>query len=353
MQSYYASLGLDVKFYNPPQGLFSNLNERTHSKILLIDKNVPGNAKFVSGGRNVSDAYFGMDKENWIDRDVELRGTSALQDPKGPIGVASAGFERLWKNPKGKVIGPASSADMKAFQGCVAWSHRAAALDTFLKRNAKKIVAQSQRVTCPNVKYTIDDVMSTSRKPTSEAVLAFLQRPKHDLTMENQYYIPTREERAILAQKRHTVNIDLYTNLFDGSNEMVTLYHGHDTRADDLERQHNFTLSRMPDLIDRWKFTPNGARYLYHAKTFVSDSRDAAVTSFNIDPRSQNINGESGVFVYNCPKFATQVRDSARLSAYLMQKEGFYERCMTGYNPREPGLDPFRALLELFTRNLQ
>jgi phosphatidylserine/phosphatidylglycerophosphate/cardiolipin synthase-like enzyme len=353
MQTYYRSLGFAVKFFNPPDIGITGGNEHSHSKLLLIDKYDRDNAKFISGGRNMTDAYFGMDKDSLIDRDVEFRGPSRRSDPGGVISQASTGFDRLWANPKGKPVEPASAADMQDFAKCVAWTPREAALDSYMKKNAAKIVAQGQRTVCPDVAYTIDDVTGTSQKPTTDAVLNFLHRANRSLTMENQYYIPTAEERAILAEKRSKVQINLYTNLFDGSTEKVTLYHTADVQEDNVGNQHNYALSRMYNLIDRWQFTPKGALYHVHAKTFVADSRDAAVSSFNLDPRSHGINGESGIFVYNCPTFARQVEYTAQLNAYKMSQESAYAFCVHGYRAEAPTLDPFNFLIQAISRPLQ
>jgi phosphatidylserine/phosphatidylglycerophosphate/cardiolipin synthase-like enzyme len=59
MHNYFLRHGIDIKFVNPTSGPIPH-NDRSHSKLMLIDKKVPGRSRMVTGGRNIGDDYFGL-----------------------------------------------------------------------------------------------------------------------------------------------------------------------------------------------------------------------------------------------------------------------------------------------------
>ncbi|HMN70075.1 MAG TPA: phospholipase D-like domain-containing protein, partial [Bdellovibrionales bacterium] len=79
LSDYAARAGLRIKYYNRGEA-----NLRLHIKMMVVD-----NERYISGGRNISDEYFGLSQENnYVDRDLRVEGASALQ--------ATAVFEELW-----------------------------------------------------------------------------------------------------------------------------------------------------------------------------------------------------------------------------------------------------------------
>lgn len=103
-----AHANLQVRLYNPVLGrghmtwgdyvsgtlcCFRRLNQRMHSKLLLVDGEVA-----LTGGRNYQDDYFDWDGEyNYRDRDVLL---------SGPVLAQMAGnFETFWQSPRSVPVG--------------------------------------------------------------------------------------------------------------------------------------------------------------------------------------------------------------------------------------------------------
>jgi putative cardiolipin synthase len=356
MQTYYGRQGFDFKFVNPPFGLtaVTGGNMRSHSKLLAIDCESAAKGKFISGGRNMTDAYFGMAKENLMDRDVAVNTGSAVTE-------ACQGFNDLWNNDLMTATVPeASPADMQEFRRCVAYGPREKQLEEFLEANAAKIVARAKRFQCNDVLYTIDTMAHAigtkgglvgeneehlRDKPTTGEIFRFLHGVKRSLTMENQYYFPEGVVEEILKEKRERgIPIRVYSNLFDGSKERLRGDHIKYMTRDNTGSQRNYTLSKIPGQIDRWEFTPKGAVYSIHSKTFAADGKDAIVSSYNIDPRSQDTNGESAVSVRNCPAFAKQVQETADLTASVWEMEEQLAVCQGRPRPvtNPPGkLDAF------------
>src|ERR1700756_2872037 len=76
--------GVEVRVYHQitfrrPSWLF----HRMHEKFVVVD-----GARYIAGGRNLAEEYFGLRKRNFVDRDVYVDGPSAAE--------AERHFEELW-----------------------------------------------------------------------------------------------------------------------------------------------------------------------------------------------------------------------------------------------------------------
>jgi phosphatidylserine/phosphatidylglycerophosphate/cardiolipin synthase-like enzyme len=202
-------------------------------------------------------------------------------------------------------------------------------------------------------------------KPTSRAVLDLIRGSQETLTLENLYYIPDDSfMKGLLRKKRGSgVKINLYSNMFEGSSsknsifdddfEIVSHWQSHYLRKENVGTQTNHAKFRIPGLMDRWHFTPKEASYTYHAKTFVADGKDAIVSSFNIDPRSMHINGESALVVKGCSAFAGRVEETARLTGKIWAAEEEHAVCMGQGRPHPASTDHFSRFIQFISKELQ
>src|SRR5262249_9313307 len=135
--------------------------------------------------------------------------------------------------------------------------------------------------------------------------------------------------------------------------EMVSFWQQHYMREENGGNQRNHMNFRIAGLMDKWKFTPKDASYSYHAKTFVADGKDAIVSSFNIDPRSMNINGEPAVSVGDCPAFAQKVENITKWTGRVWTLEENLQLCVGTPQPQPARLAPVETLLQFFSKDLQ
>lgn len=376
MHNYFLRQGIDIKFVNPTSGPIPH-NDRSHSKLTLIDKKVPGRSRMVTGGRNIGDDYFGLAKENYVDRDVAVSGPASTEDKNGVIAQADSAFEKLWNSPLSKRATFTTEQSTKKIEACTKWTAKDAKLEKHLQTNMEKLIASEKAISCSGAKFTMDDMSHVNAggatewdndgrpafkdpgarlasKPTTQAVLGYLNGVGRSLTMENQYYIPDNPLKDILRDKRsRNVRIDLYSNMFDGPKEMVTQWHTLYMHKEHTGSQTNHSNFRIAGLLDRWDLSPPGTRYRYHAKAFSSDGKDAVVSSFNIDPRSVHINGESALLVKNCPAFAKRVEDVAKISGRIWTLEENLALCQGQERPEPNQGDPLSGFIQFITKDLQ
>jgi phosphatidylserine/phosphatidylglycerophosphate/cardiolipin synthase-like enzyme len=372
IQSYFRAQGIDMKFFNPGVG-----NYRTHTKMTLIDKAVPGKSRLITGGRNIGDEYFGMAKHSYVDRDVAVAGPSSTEDRRGTMAQAQKGFDKLWASYLSTKLSSRGDAESREhIAACTKWTAKDHKLEKYLQARGKRAIEKEKKISCANVKFTADDVghadvkgtdpehgnspvpafksEQLAHKPTTLAVLDFLRGAEDRLVMENQFYIPDDPFKGILrAKRRENVKIDVYSNMFEEPGEIVAYWHTKYMRSDHKGSQTNHSNFRVAGLLDKWEFTPPGAKYSYHSKVFTADGKDAIVSSFNIDPRSVSINGESALVVKNCPLFAQKVEQVTKLTGRVWTLEENLALCQGQERPTPALPTGVDRLIQFITRDFQ
>lgn len=297
---YMRRKGIAVRYFNIPP---VKINKRTHAKLDLVD-----GERFISGGRNMTDDYFALSEKNYIDRDVNVIGAAARE--------AQYSFNDLW-NYRGSQKAPSGiGLDLSSFEdSCTDWTKKDKAVWNHLDKNAAELVAKNEKVSCENVRFIMDDIAVGKTKPTTSAVLELLAGAKSSISIENYSYLPVGSLNDILKEKREAgVAIKVFSNSFnDDAKDIVRGPHHFYMSRDNRGSQSNYRLSPLGSLGDRWAQSPDGAKFMIHAKVFTADGANAMISSFNIDPRSYGINVESGVAVEECKPFVSKVEESSKL----------------------------------------
>lgn len=260
--------GVEVRVYHPftlrhPSWLF----RRMHEKVVVVD-----GARYITGGRNLAEAYFGMAKKrNYVDRDVYVEGGSAAD--------ADRHFEDLWSSRH------VAELDVHVRD----WEKELAAraLDEVLGELADEGVivlddaprdwAHGQ----PEVESVrfLHDPVSGEGPRVADHLEQILEDAQESIVIESPYFIPTRSLLALLQRKlREGVEVIVLTNSLR-STDGVIVHAGY--------LKYRRRLARAGVDLREYK----GPEPL-HAKSMVVDRRVALVGSYNIDPRSENLNTE-------------------------------------------------------------
>ena len=326
--------GIDVRIFNPTGSYGLKAMNRSHIKVLLAD-----GARYVAGGRNVADEYFGLQKNlNLIDRDVYVEGASARQ--------AASTFATLWKNSKTLPAPFWANERIPSLVGSCGkkepeFSALAEALE--LRRRGAK---PRQLVECADVAFVADDptfadilandpdqeYLNRDRlalKHASRAVLDMLSGVRGSLEMENWSYMPVyRIHERLLELRERRVPVTVVTNL--GTDEFRAI--GAATRhyaLRDTEGSQRVLQLYSGGMHDRWELSPDRAKWVIHSKVYVADAVHTLISSFNLDSRSYQVNAESVVSIRNCPSFAAVVLAELRKLQRLHAKERRCARCQS------------------------
>ena len=107
---------IQVVVFNAVSNVFVKLNRRSHDKLIVVDGRFPEKAMLMTGGRNVSLSYYGINEDGspnpdtYMDAEILLR-TSASRDPY-PVGDLTENYYTiLFLFDDNKRLEPSRSAD--------------------------------------------------------------------------------------------------------------------------------------------------------------------------------------------------------------------------------------------------
>lgn len=312
---------ISIKIYNPGMNVGKNLggkllklatdfkcaNQRMHNKTFAVDGTVA-----ITGGRNIADEYFDYSHEfNFRDRDVLLIGPA--------VNSISRSFEDFWNSPLSVPVtqlvqerGVADSA-----QGQFEMLHQYACNpDNFwpqvrdriqhLPEAFEKIQQSGKLVWTDSVTFVSDTPGKNKSKGmhgggnTLAKLTELVNAAQYTIDIQTPYLIVTDEGLEVLKEAiKRGVRIRILTNSL-ASNDNLQSFGGYQkVRRSLLEAGVNIYEFR-PDAKERYtsmtsalqqkiNFTPV---FGLHAKGMVVDGYTTVIGTFNMDPRSANLNTE-------------------------------------------------------------
>lgn len=290
---------------------FARLNRRMHNKTFTADNQVT-----IVGGRNVGDEYFDAHQElAFIDLDVLAIGPV--------VNDVSADFERYWQSassyPVESILRKADGASIREVAQAaeavinhpesVAYVH---ALQT--SRFVHDLLSGTLGYRWAVTHVASDDPAKAlgQRGPRGtllERLEGILRTPQRELQLISPYLVPTRAGAEALANlARQGVKITILTNSLDAT-DVAVVHAGYAKRRRQLLAS-GITIYELMRTNSRRapgdrRLTGSSGASL-HAKTFSVDRTRVFVGSFNLDPRSAELNTEIG-FIMECPELADDV----------------------------------------------
>lgn len=289
------------------------LNHRMHNKIFLAD-----NAVAVLGGRNIGNDYFGVDTSaNFFDLDVLTTGQGARE--------AGAAFDEYWNS---KYAVPIRVLNKKTFTGKDLEEGRQK-LAVFLEdidEMPYKLTIDSQEtiqamrewrdeLAWVEAHVVVDPLERFEGQGTS-AIVEFNAEHIHSIEngfiAESAYLIPSQDGlNAVRDMVDRGVRVRLLTNSLQ-SNNHISAHSGYMKYRKDILRAGAELYELRPDAALREHFRANkdndDVPAGIHTKSFIIDDEQALIGSFNLDPRSRELNSEIGLVISDAA-FAREVLD--------------------------------------------
>jgi putative cardiolipin synthase len=292
------------------------MTNRMHNKLFIVD-----NQAAIAGGRNIGDEYFGLSKRSNF-RDMDLLTIGPI------VPEISNAFDHYWNSPWSI-----------PFQVVKTWKPSE---KKFLKKS-KQLHERFEKVK-RSYPYPLDwdrkkvqDVLSQTKKDLTWAkaevisdapgkawqkaergkspslivnrLESLISEAKHDLLVISPYFIVS--DKTIQGMKnlrdRH-VSLTVFTNSLTSTDAVPVVAMYRKTRRSILEAGSQLYEMR-PDSDLRKEYADASvqmARSSLHAKVAIIDRTDVFVGTFNIDPRSENLNTEVGILVHS-PALAEQI----------------------------------------------
>ena len=264
-----------VKIYHPMTlRKFSWLVRRMHDKGLDVD-----GKQMIRGGRNVEGDYFGYAHRNFVDRDVYVEGKA--------VADSSAYFDELWNSGEVVPVKVNDPTGARAQQGREILDAAAAKLRKSKTPRLDTGTDWSARAReVGPVQFLHDPVgRKGSEAGISTKLRDALRRAHRSVLVETPYLVPTKEllQEIQRAKNQGVTRIEMITNSIS-SNDSMLVQLGYETSKKQLLHLG----------VDLWEY--KGPDTL-HAKSAVLDDRIALIGSFNVDPRSQHLNTETGIAI--------------------------------------------------------
>ncbi len=349
---------------------FRELNQRMHTKLLVVD-GVVG----VTGGRNTGDDYFSQSlANNFRDREVLVT---------GPV-VASMmqSFEQFWSyrycvdteemKDIRKLITDAFRLTKKPQHGderprvqeTFDELNRLAGDSAFIRDNFLSRLRSVERA-----EYIGDD---PGKNETSnlrgggrltQKLRSLFQDAKDEILVQSPYFVLDRWDQAFIKRIRRNnpdINIVISTNSYDCTDKLIAYASNlrlrrmycedlgmrvYEFKADPLERSE--VLPRYERLERYYRESIEDTRHdrgrppwlAIHAKTIVVDERHTFIGSFNLDPRSANLNTEAGLLIDD----ASLASDVAALIHRDIHPENSW---VVNLKRRVPGADEVNGMID-------
>lgn len=377
---------IEIRLYNPVHsvgvGFFERLtelaidfrgsNQRMHNKMFVVDNMIA-----ITGGRNMENQYFDFGHEyNYRDRDVLLVGDV--------IPELSDAFEEFWNN--NELAKPVERLVSNPFEYDIDWLPEDEWGDTLdvsdeelseqlseLTRERVNAIyknlhayAKDEENYLPEVRESMENITSVvttivqsaywldatfiSDRPgkndtwfnysmggggdTTSALAQLLSSAKDNVVIQSPYLILSSDAWDLFeAALARGVSIKINTNSL-ASSDNLPAFSGYSSQIDELLEagieiyEYRPDAKRRRDLVKQYSQYKEGEMPIFslHAKTMVVDDSIVYIGTFNLDPRSQNLNTEVGIIAKHA-ELARAVKreieiDMAEGNSWDVKKDG-------------------------------
>lgn len=323
---------LEIRIYNPDINLgkklpgklfntitdFRGINQRMHNKTFTVDGRI-----VITGGRNIADEYFDYDHEyNFRDRDVLLLGGVARD-------VART-FEQFWQDPRSRPIGAVARASVpgpseasvpgpdSAMQSRIASLHQYACNPANywpqVRAQVAGIPTAFEAIQRSGRLQWLDSVRYVSDVPgkndgshglagggvTLDTLLALVRQAKRSIAIQSPYLVTTELGRSVFREAvQRGVEVRILTNSL-ASTDNLEAFSGYQRDRAALLATGVRLFEFRPDAKERAAIMTGALAgtlthppiFGLHAKSMVIDGHITVVGTFNLDPRSANLNTE-------------------------------------------------------------
>lgn len=328
---------IEIKIYNPMANIgknifqkiinlstdFHKLNQRMHNKTFTIDKQVS-----ITGGRNVADEYFGYDHQyNFRDRDVLLVG--------GIVNKVQMSFNEFWESKLSVNIEDlVKSKDSDRYTPIFTQLHKYASNpENFVPSVRNKInkiplaikeIQKAEKLQwLDNIEY-ISDIPGKNNANkflaggglSTDKLISLLKASKESVLIQTPYLITTKKTRKILKELVYQgVKVKILTNSL-ASTDNLEAFNGYQRDREALLKTGIEIYEFKPNAKIRQKIMSEVMQkqlkkapiFGLHAKSMVIDTYTSVIGTYNVDPRSANLNTENFVIIPST-KIAKEIKE--------------------------------------------
>lgn len=320
---------ITIKIYNPGVNLGKNIfgkikkittdfrsaNQRMHNKTFIVDDKV-----VITGGRNIADEYFDYDHEyNFRDRDVLLLGQVT-----NDIGTS---FGEFWASPLSVPVKklsddfPDETSNAIKFKKLRAYACNPENFWPQIRTRIENIPQAFNSIQASGDLVWVEDVSFISDAPgkndgtsglggggiSTNKLIDLVSGARHSLDIQTPYLITSELSQNLFREAvERGVKVRILTNSL-ASTDNVEAFSSYQSKREKLLKTGVKIYEFRPDALERTKvMTGELQRTLdhtpifgLHAKTMVVDGEITVIGTFNLDPRSANLNTECITIIHS------------------------------------------------------
>ena len=314
---YNPNITVGVSLWQKIKNLFTDfraINQRMHDKTAIFD-GVAG----ITGGRNMADEYFDYDHEyNFRDRDILLVGAA--------VNEMTENFNEFWESEFAVPVEIIFSEELEEINAAdVALRSRllhayAADPKNFTPQVRAAIAATSEQIAGLFDAMVWDEMRFISDIPGKNAgdmglggggestreLIAALAEAEESILIQTPYLVMPAGGIDFFADlTARGVKVRISTNSL-ASTDNIQAFSGYASQRRELLEagieiyEYKDRPAIRETLVERYPaIAKNDPVFAIHAKSLVIDGRVVYIGTFNLDPRSANLNTEVGVLVDN------------------------------------------------------
>ena len=320
---------ISIKIYNPGVNLgksilnkikkittdFRGANQRMHNKTFIVDNKV-----VITGGRNIADEYFDYDHEyNFRDRDVLLLGKITAE--------VDTSFNAFWNDALSVPVADLSDEpqDRASNENKYDRLHEYACNpenfwpevrerieempETFSKiKNSGELVWSDQVLFVSDLPGKNDGTDGLGGGGIStDTLIDLVKKAKHSLDIQTPYLITTELSRNLFREAvERGVKVRILTNSL-ASTDNVEAFSSYQSDREVLLGTGVRIFEFRPDAAERTRIMTGALQksldhkpvFGLHAKSMVIDGETVVIGTFNLDPRSANLNTECITIIHS------------------------------------------------------
>ncbi len=325
---------IDIRIYNPKHSVsvtlprrllnlltdFRNANQRMHDKMFIVDGQVA-----ITGGRNMAAEYYDYSHEyNFRDRDALLAGDV--------VRSMQTSFDRFWRSEltqpvemllEGNAAAQFSKAELtRIYRELHAYAASPENYSVQVRSAIEAAPTAFPRLAAATVWGKVEFVADRPGKNHARSVSSggglstlalsdLIRGARRTIAIQSPYLVMSDEaQRLFAATCARGVQIRINTNSLASTDNMQA-FSGYRNQRDELLGMGLQIYEYRPDaknarqVFERELAARGGANtavepiHGLHAKTMVVDSEHVFIGTFNLDPRSENLNTETGVIIHN------------------------------------------------------
>lgn len=286
----------------------SRLNHRMHNKSWIVDGRFA-----IVGGRNVGDEYFAASEEmNFIDMDVLLTGAA--------VAATARAFDAYWNSAAAVPVFRLRRVGRNKYtlgqlRQLLREASREAAESSYGRYlsaapSLEELLHDRRRWSGPGeARIVVDDPRKAQRHPRNlapgvlESLIDALSAARSEVLLVSPYFVPGPGGTAALRDlARRGVEVAVLTNSL-AATDVAAVHSGYARyRCSLLEggvRLHELKAAPVALHEQDRRMGLGSSRASLHTKAAIIDRKRLFVGSFNLDPRSAELNCEMGVWITN------------------------------------------------------